>query len=222
MVFRTFALPLTLVLMLSATHARGQDVSRAPDHGKLTEITVFAPRLMETRSVASVPSEDTSGSDNATLEQLTVRRERPLAAYRLALEASRDRIFDIFNEINSDAELDIHCRTERRTGSRIPKRVCRPDFSRDVLSKAAGEYAAVLKSRCDDGSQECIFGNASAAQTAMSRAQAVESEEHYKHLVLAEEIQRLAQESSRLYRALLRHAQLEREYQKARERPRDE
>lgn len=220
MVFRT--LILTLVVALSAGQVRGQTPSSIPDQDRLREITVLAPRLIGADRIMSVSRDDMRIERSSRLEEVTVRGQRSLVAYRLALEASRERIFDIFNEINSDDEFDIRCRNEERPGSRIPKRVCRPEFSRDVASRAAGEYVTALKQFCDVGSQECIFGNPFAAQTAMSRARGVESEEHYKQRVLTEEIQRLARESWQLYRALLQHEKLRREYQEARGRPPDE
>lgn len=220
MVLRTLAL--TLVVALSAVQALGQGASRASGQDQLREITVLEPRLIEAQTIPGVPRADTDAETSSRLEEVTVRGQRPVVAYRLALEASRDRIFEIFNEINSDDEFDIHCRNEQRTGSRIRRRVCRPQFSRDVAGDAAGEYVDALRSNCAGGSQECIFGNPSAAQTAMSRAQGVEAAEHYKHRLLTEEIQELARESWRLRRALLEHEELRREYQEAREELRDE
>lgn len=151
------------------------------------------------------------------LEEVTVRGRRSLAAYRLERDAARERVMDVFNEINSRDEFDISCRRESRRGSRIPKRVCRARFSDDVANEAANAYVAALKSICPFGiDQTCIFSDR--AQPGMSSAQAVESEEHYKRLLLNEEIRRLAQENGKLRQAMQEYAERERAYREARAR----
>jgi hypothetical protein len=49
------------------------------------------------------------------LDEIVVRGERTLGAWRAQLQAARERMYDAFNALNSNNEFNIYCRTERRT-----------------------------------------------------------------------------------------------------------
>ncbi|HEX7116240.1 MAG TPA: hypothetical protein VF193_14020 [Steroidobacter sp.] len=212
---------------------RLRDVKRSATRGGAVVLLVVAMLGVDSacaqgdfRSDGPGGTETSEGRDSEDerrtppLEEITVRGEKPLVEYRLEMEAAREHVYAVFNEINGDDELDVYCRNESRPGTRVPRRVCRPRFESDVSNRAAKEYLAALFSVCPFGAtQACIFSER--AQLGMSRAQAAESESPYKHHVLAEEMQRLVQEDSRLLDAIRRYEELERAYQQARERRSD-
>jgi hypothetical protein len=51
-------------------------------------------------------------------------------ALRLETERAEDAVFERFNAITSNHEFEIHCQLEKETGTRIPQRVCTPNFLR--------------------------------------------------------------------------------------------
>lgn len=214
---RGCAAALLVVAMLGVDSACAQGDSvrdRSTETGEFRENTLRTPGEMEPFGLAGSRIEERS---TPPLEEITVRGEKPLVEYRLEMEAARDRVYALFNEINSDDEFDVHCRNESRPGTRIPRRACRPRFENDVSNRAAKAYLSALFSVCPFGAtQTCMFSER--AQLGMSRAQAAQAESPYKHHVLAEEMQRLVQEDPRLLQAIRKYEELERAYQQARER----
>lgn len=158
-----------------------------------------------------------SQADRRELEEITVRGRRSRAAYRDALDTARVRVYDLFNEINSDDAFDVRCQYESTTGSRFRQHVCRPRFKTDISNSAAREWRAALISACPSGvTQECIFSEA--AQNAMSSAQSEESRDAYMQRRFTREMERLVLESPELRQAMLDYEALQREYREARER----
>ena len=83
--------------------------------------------------------EDESASSE-TIEEIVVYGEKSLIHLRHEVQRAEDRVFDVFNTLNSDDEYDIHCYREAPTGSHIHRRVCRANF----VSKATAEEARAL------------------------------------------------------------------------------
>lgn len=208
MVFR--ALASVLVLTLSAAQAQGQDPSQAPDPAQLEEISVLAPRLMEPHRIASRPREDGS----RRLEEVTVRGQRSLAGFRLEAVAARERIWDVFNEINDDDRFDISCSREGRTGTRITRRVCRPGYAADATSEAGKEFARYA-GLCSPEDAACLEAAYAAGTLA---AQRYIAEIAHMDQRLDEEAQRLARENVQFALAILDYQQKQREYEEARRR----
>ena len=194
---------------------------------ELRQVSVSIARLpeplMDLNTRGAVVPEENRDSPGAAIErayeEVIVQGEPSLAAYRVAINAARDQVMNMFNEINSNDEFDIHCRNEIRTGSHIPSRTCRPRFQREAATDAAREWLAALRSKCLTVNSACIFGDA--ADEAMSRAQAIESESRYLDDRLTEEIWRLASEDAEFAQALMDYEALRQAYKKAREELRD-
>ena len=53
-------------------------------------------------------SGDESRDDSSVDEELVVRGRR-LSDFRSALEIARVRVYDLFNDLNSDDAFDVHC-----------------------------------------------------------------------------------------------------------------
>jgi hypothetical protein len=179
--------------------------------------TVSVLVLVTSGAVHRVAAAQDAGARPETSEPVTeeiIVTGRQIARLRFEAQAARERVYEIFNDINSDDEFDIFCTDQTRAGTRVPQRVCRAQFESRISSTSAGEYMAGLTSACGVVTQECIFSEVS--QQATSRAQGVEAEAPYKRALLDAEIQRLARENPDLRDAILGFLQLEHDYNKAR------
>jgi hypothetical protein len=64
-----------------------------------------------------------AGDPNAQIsDEVIVRGKRTLLDLRTELQAARERVWGVFNAINSNNDFDISCMDAARTGSRIPQR----------------------------------------------------------------------------------------------------
>jgi len=147
-------------------------------------------------------------------EEVVVRGRRP-ADFRSALEAARVRVYEVFNDLNSDDAFDVHCQAEDSTGTRLRQRTCRPQFKDDISNAAARAWMDGLRSACTSGvSQECIFSPA--ASQAISMAQGEEIKEGTMQQRFAAEMARVVAENPELQRAILDYEAIERAYDEAR------
>ena len=75
-----------------------------------------------------------------TIEEIVVYGHKSLVQLHLELYKAEEAIIDLFNSLNSDDEFDIQCDRGSQTGSHIQKRVCIPNFERDLRGEATREY----------------------------------------------------------------------------------
>ena len=62
------------------------------------------------------------------MEEITVIGQRSLGTLRVQIDRAEDRMFDIFNKLNTDNLYDIHCRKVATTGSLIKRKTCAPEY----------------------------------------------------------------------------------------------
>jgi hypothetical protein len=86
----------------------------------------------------SVQEEEQSSSE--PIEEVTVYGDKTLYHYRLEMFRAEDKVFDVFNSLNSDDEFDVHCYRDAKTGTRVKRRHCRPNFVRDAESTEAMNF----------------------------------------------------------------------------------
>ena len=75
-----------------------------------------------------------------TVEEIIVYGDKSLTQFRLELHRAEDKVYSLFNALNSDDEYDVHCFREAPTGSHIKRRICRANF----VSKATSAEARAL------------------------------------------------------------------------------
>lgn len=188
------------------------DVQSARCRGVLV---LFALMALSVGRVAAQPEPAEPGDrpDRRTepIEEVTVRGQRPLRELRLEVQVARERVYDLFNSLNSDDEFDIHCRNEPRTGTRIPQRVCRPRFADDATGDAASAFVLELFYACGDGemSEACLA-------RAFPRAQTEVSVVPVKDQQLAADVQRVAREHREFRRAITEYWAVDARYDDAR------
>jgi hypothetical protein len=164
---------------------------------------------------APVETSDVAGSEQIK-DEVIVRGKRSLFDLRGELQEARTRIWDIFNEINSNDDFDISCVDAPRTGSRLPRRVCRPKYANDGTSQVGKDLAGRIQRNCNPQSEwfgQCLeqafqFSGAEGSAT-IGRLDVLDKR-------LDEELQKLAHTNSDLANAILDYQSKEREYQDAR------
>lgn len=120
------------------------------------------------------------------VEEEIIVRGRSRALLRVELERAEEAFYARFNEINSDDELDIHCRRQMITGSNIPRRTCAPNFWRGAQASSGEETVRALQ-----------------GGFAMPAAQFL-ADGLRKYRILDAEMRRLATEDEQLTRAVVR------------------
>jgi hypothetical protein len=148
-------------------------------------------------------------------EEVIVRGRR-LADFRAELEAAQIRVYDLFNDLNSDDAFDVSCQTENSTGTRMRQQTCRPQFKNDIAADAAQAWVSGIRDACGGQlNQECIFSEA--ANLARSRALAEEGREPTMQRRYAAEMARVVRDHPEMQQALLDYAAVERAYEEARD-----
>lgn len=71
------------------------------------------------------------------IDEITVYGAKSLTKLKFEYEVAEDSFYELFSELNDDPEYDVVCRTERREGSHINHRVCRPSYELEALSQDA-------------------------------------------------------------------------------------
>jgi hypothetical protein len=153
-------------------------------------------------------------------EELTVRGRKTEAEYRLELERARDDIFRIFNAANEGKGTDITCRDEQATGRRIKQNVCRTNAENAADATSAQSFLNSLflgsgsfrtnarlgtGGAIAGGSMINAVGTGSAAEGQLSALEQWE-----------QEWRRLLSSNRDLYSAVVRYAELDDEYARAR------
>jgi len=141
-------------------------------------------------------------------DEITVRG-KALSRYRLELEEARDELIEVYNEENSGEDNDVTCREERPTGSRMPQRVCRSEAQSRAEADASRAFLNALLNNV--GSSR---GNSSGAAKAAEGDAILKS--RYSSAQIEQELEKLARENRKLYRAAVKYVEAEDAYNGAR------
>ena len=87
---------------------------------------------------AAVTGRDEAGPER--LEEIIVVGEQSFIAIRSQIERAEDRLYSLFNDLNSRDDFDIVCRTIQTTNSNIPRRICEPVFFSE-LRRSTSRFA---------------------------------------------------------------------------------
>ena len=94
-------------------------------------------------------AEETSDTDLASgnprdsdrpIEEIQVLGSRTLYSIRMEIVDEENKIFSMFNELNSDDDFDILCDNIAPTGSHIRERVCEPRFVTETRARMAQDF----------------------------------------------------------------------------------
>jgi hypothetical protein len=162
---------------------------------------------------------DLSSNRVDDVDDEVIVRGRRLADFRAELDAARVRVYDLFNELNSDDAFDVHCHIQNATGTRMRHQSCRPQFQDDISSASGQAWVRGIRDACGGQlTQECIFSEA--ANQGISAAQAVEAFQPGMQQQYAVEMARVVAKSPEMQQAILDYEAVERAYDEARGRRR--
>lgn len=74
------------------------------------------------------------------IEEIRVTGGRTLYSIRMEIVDEENKIFSMFNELNSDDKFDIFCDNIAPTGSHIKQRVCEPRFVTETRAQMTQDY----------------------------------------------------------------------------------
>jgi hypothetical protein len=74
------------------------------------------------------------------LEEITVIGQKSIMSLRYEVDRAADRMYKIYNELNTDDDFDIHCLWNAPTGSRIKRKLCTPVYVKNLHARAS-QYA---------------------------------------------------------------------------------
>jgi hypothetical protein len=94
------------------------------------------------------------------VDEIIVHGRTP-PALRVEIERAEDAVFERFNAITSNREFEIHCELEKATGTRIPQRVCAPNFLHQAQERAGRDVVLALQGFSGAQTEEMYAGQAS-------------------------------------------------------------
>ncbi len=160
-------------------------------------------------------------------EEITVRGQKTVTQYRLELEKARDEVFRLYNEANEGKDNDITCRDEQATGRRIRENVCRSQAENRASATAARDFLnSLMRSSGGHLGSGSVFGGGAGANptgtqvaanagTAAAQGNAVTGGAGALN-DFEQEWERILRENRQLYRAVVRYAEAEDAYTRAR------
>lgn len=90
-------------------------------------------------------------------EEVIVTGRAPDRVLEKQIRAAEDRMYGLFNELNTDDQYDIHCRWRAPIGTRLRQRQCRPTFfDRATEDNAAAFLAQALGAHASGGPLDAV------------------------------------------------------------------
>lgn len=166
-----------------------------------------------------VPAQTDAGAAASaeSVEEVTVQGRKTSTQYRLEIEQARDEVFRLYNEANEGKDNDITCRAEQPTGSRMRQDVCRSNAEIRANSEAARGFLNSLLRGAGGFTGAGAGGTNVNANIGTGSAQgAAQSGTEDALAKFEEEWRRLLRENRQLYRAVVKYAELQDAYDRAR------
>lgn len=137
-------LTLPELLSVDGHHSNRQPTLRPAVPMAVISVLMFA---WLTAGIAQEPTERTSDS----VEEVVVYGKKSLTRLRAELHLAEENVFDMFNSLNSNDEFDIHCRDQSQAGTRIKRRVCKPNYAKGLRSEATQRWLNSGDANTTDG-----------------------------------------------------------------------
>ncbi len=78
--------------------------------------------------------------EHLVIDEVTVVERKSVSLLRFELAKADDRVFSLYNALNSNDSLDMICKKETRIGSQIKYRVCKSSYHRQIESESGSEF----------------------------------------------------------------------------------
>ena len=154
--------------------------------------------LITSGNCQSVSDSEAAPDTEETIEEIRVYGDKSLGRLRQEAYDAEEIFFDSFNALNSDDDLDIHCYREAVTGSRLKRRVCKPNYLKRLEAEATRQMMLSLQA-----------GGAGSYLEPVWRVRQKDEQ-------MQEEMQRLAGENPKLLEALQEFADMKQAYERER------
>lgn len=93
------------------------------------------------------PEKESQESAEA-IDEIVVYSEKSIALLRHEVHIAEDKVFSMFNSLNSRDEFDISCSLQRDRDSSLRSRVCRANFYSDIERQAGNRtFIGILNNR---------------------------------------------------------------------------
>ena len=171
----------------------------------------IATTLPLAHAQAPVTPQSSAATAQSGVDEFVVTRQR-LSSMRREIERAQEDLYKLFNANTSDHRLDMHCHQEMPTGSRVSRRVCRPQFVDDATMQGAWDMMSYIYSQC--GEAVCPVNSVSLEMGA-AVAQEPFSKLRYMAKRLDDEMLRLAHDNPDVAKALADYQRKERVYREA-------
>jgi hypothetical protein len=170
--------------------------------------------LAQAQNAPPPPAEHAAQSSEPT-DEIVVRGRRSLFNLRMQVQTARERVWEVFNQINSNDDFDITCMGAARTGTHVKNRVCRPNYANRATSRAGKNLIQRVQRNCDPTSAS--FGDCfeQALQFGGAEAQAEIGRLANMDKRIDEEFKRLAVTNLDLAGAILEYQEKDRTYEGA-------
>lgn len=76
----------------------------------------------------------------SVIDEVTVVERKSVSRLRFELAKADDRVFSLYNDLNSNDSLDMICKKETRIGSQIKYRVCKSSYHRQIESESGSDF----------------------------------------------------------------------------------
>jgi hypothetical protein len=100
---------------------------------------VFSAVLFFTNSALAAIATPATPVDPAqrAIEEIEVIGQRSLLSWRFQMYSAEDRMYEMFNTLNSSDELDVECEQRQLTGSHMAFRFCNRRYMEDAQAENA-------------------------------------------------------------------------------------
>lgn len=126
-------------LLFSSVVLAGQDqaeIEQEPEQGEAVEI--FAEGGSEIGDLVPAAPQ-VSGRQ---IEEIQVIGARTFFSLRMQIVEEENKLYGMFNELNSNDDFDIECQKIAPTGTHISQRVCEPRFVIEMRARMARDWVS--------------------------------------------------------------------------------
>lgn len=109
--------------------------SRFQNYGTSVAGTTLLLTLATAGLCQDTTEQDSQPAQDETIDEVTVYGTKSLHTLRIELHRAEEKVFAMFNELNLDDAYDIHCEEKIPIGSLTKRRLCAPNFLREVSTE---------------------------------------------------------------------------------------
>lgn len=110
---------------------------RLPVFPRLIRIFILAAPVCV---LAQTPDSTPQPEPSDLPEEIIVTNPVSLIRLRAEVKEAEENMYDVFNDLNDNDRLDIHCRMEAPLGTKIKQHVCTPNYYLEAMDGEAHQF----------------------------------------------------------------------------------